>query len=348
MDQATSQPDQGWDSIRSLELRTTRWSAWVEDEDSTQHFFSFIPPSVKALNIHLPSRGSLLLSDGLWDYSFCIPSQLLQGLTSLELTPKAFRTISAPALFETLQDCASLVKLTLDISEAVITDFEPKSSGICLPNLQYLDLRQTNPRTFAALRTLKAPSLRHLRIGLQADTRVSMIGRQCSPPFAVHDPNCHGAWKAKLLKDFIEGVDDTPRPLHSLHIRGASFHTGTLFHLLRDLQSLVNLKLEWIELLSCEQDDSFSNLKTHTPSCLPNLKTIQILNLKHPADFEIPSLHSFAGERKISLMLSYHDHAAALEQQRKAEERFRSVLAFAMRTPQSLSSAVAVESSTLA
>ncbi|KAJ3544026.1 hypothetical protein NMY22_g2931 [Coprinellus aureogranulatus] len=267
-------------AVQVYEISTRNWSHWTLLDESfvSDHDF-FIPPTTANLTLHLPAQGTLAWSEDGWAAPLHLPAPRLQHLTSLTLTFGDFEDISASPLLDALQHCSNLEALSIDCSTSVLSPSKHDQQQVVLPNLRRLFLLQYDPGSFDSLRALKMPAL----------------------------------WSCICLSARTT-ICENLNPLRFLHITAASFYGDVLFHLLRGLHSLTRLKLDWIELRSYTPDDSFSNLTTHTPLCLPNLKTVEILNLKHSPEYQIPSLRSFVKERNIDLTLTYHDHEAALEE----------------------------------
>jgi hypothetical protein len=90
-----------------------------------------------------------------------------------------------------------------------------------------------------------------------------------------------------------------------LHIRAADFFLDALYHLLRELHSLVELTLEWVSMIHDTPD--FLSLMQHQPPCLPRLQVLNFINYRGPDGFEIPHLRSFAESRGIRLTFSSYD-----------------------------------------
>ncbi|KAJ3509119.1 hypothetical protein NMY22_g16406 [Coprinellus aureogranulatus] len=125
-----------------------------------------------------------------------------------------------------------------------------------------------------------------------------------------------GDYDVEHLTNFIRCDQSSPSQLQKLHIKSGSFFDGALCHLLRDLDSLKELKLEWLSLWSHDSDD-FLSLTICKPPCLQQLKTIEVSNLKYPTEREIPFLRYFAEERGINLKLSLHDREAWEEDEKR-------------------------------
>lgn len=317
-----------WSDIQAFTVGARGWSHWPE-VTAPKQLFSFVPLSVASFTLHLPTQNGYVWDDDMWELPLGIPASILQGLKSLDLSFGKFTDISGSSLLTSLQHCASLERLTIDFTCSAIS--HPKydtakscrfsSAEVVLLKLRYLNLPQFNCGCFDVMKLLRMPALRELHMSLEQDDRVHKIGKRGPTPLSM-DSEWDEAPDARDLIDFVRGDRDTESQLLFLHIKAPSFYGGVLFHLLRDLRSLIHVKLEWMELRSYTPEDSFSNLTTHTPPCLPNLKTIEIVNLKHSPDFEIPSLRSFVEERNIDLTLSYHDHEAALEEKKEEDEKY--------------------------
>lgn len=318
LDLAKDHGDHGWDSIQSLEVVTTRWCVWPDDDDY-EPLFHFLPPSVANLILRLPNQHEIGFSLDCWVYPLQIPHSNLRHLTSFELSFGDFLEIYYHALFATLGHCEALETLRIDFSFADLIHLDPQSPypSIVLPNLRHLDLGQVN-WPFDCLKKIKMPLLRELRISFSEKGDGGGLGTViCS----VGDPKPHGTYDGQELSDFIRGGEDTNTQLCSLHINAVCLHNDTLFHILRDLSALKHLRLECIQFLPTRPEvDDFAKLMAHTPPCVPNLTKLEVLNLKHTDYREIGSLDSFVEERGIELTLTCHSHPAL----REPEEDFGS------------------------
>lgn len=314
----------GSGGVRTFEVGAREWSHWPSV--SQGDLFSFIPKSVTTLALHFPTQNGFEWYDGDWKLPLGIPISLLQGLTSLELSFGMFTDISSSPLYKALQHCANLESLTMDFTTSALSHgeydvSEDRFTGteVLLPKLRTLRLPQFNGGSLGGLKLLKMPVLQDLYMSLEVDEAVHKMGRHGPVPYSMQ-----GQWDealdAKELIDFVRGDRDVESHLRFLHVKALSLYNDVLYRLLRDLRSLAHVKFEWVEFCSYGPDDSFINLMAHTPLCLPNLKTIELLNLKHPSDFDIPSLRAFAEERSIDLTVSYHDHEAALEEKKKDDK----------------------------
>ncbi|KAJ3530395.1 hypothetical protein NMY22_g8588 [Coprinellus aureogranulatus] len=334
LERTESRGGEGWDSIQSFEVVTTKWHAWPDTGDSLseESFFSCIPSSVRELTLRLPNRRSSPFifnnSEGVWADSLAVPPSTLQHLTSFDLSFHASWGISWPHLFDALQYCTELGTLKLDFYDADFQDVPIDKSGVILPKVRHLELRQVSRSSVATLTMLKTPALQELHISLDDDSKATLLGDRWPPQFTRSGTrsNWGCSREEEALVGLVRGNSDAPSTLLRLRMKGVFLHRDTLFHLLRDLRSLTHLELEWIELdpeALPEADDSFANLAISRPPCVPNLQVIQIINLKHPPEFEIPHLRSFVQQRSIALTLTYHDHDAALK---KLEEEMATSL----------------------
>ncbi|TEB40192.1 hypothetical protein FA13DRAFT_1784788 [Coprinellus micaceus] len=107
------------------------------------------------------------------------------------------------------------------------------------------------------------------------------------------------------LADFIRGYGSSTSGLQSLHIRAADFFLDALYHLLRELHSLVEPTLEWVSMIHDTPD--FLSLMQHQPPCLPRLQVLTFINYRGPDGFKIPHLRSFSESRGIRLTFSSYD-----------------------------------------
>jgi hypothetical protein len=311
------------DSVLSLEVGMKKWSHWP-CMNGPDMLFSFIPSSVTALTLHLPTQTMLGWFDGCWTSSLSVPSPILQGLASLELSFGQFTDISGSSILNTLQHCTDLEFLKVDFNTSFVSPRErdpPRTrftkDELLLPKLRCLHLTQFNA-CFEAFQVLKMPIIQELYLSLEQENKAHKMGKRGPTPLSM-ESEWDQAPGAKELIDFVRGGRDT---LRVLYIKSTSFYGDVLFHLLRELLSLTHLKLEWLQLLSHTPDDPFSNLTTQSPRCMSNRKDVEIINLKHSPAFEIPSLRTFVEERHINLTLTCHDHAAALEQQKQDDKLY--------------------------
>lgn len=306
--------------IQALSVRS--WSHWLTS--GPEELFPFIPPSVTALTLHLPA-GIAKQDVRKWKIPLGIQTARLQALTSLELSFGTFSEISSSSIFSSLQHCTNLETLTLDFASSAISHpdsdaarYRFTKTEVILPKLRSLSLPQFNGGYLDTMKILKMPVLQELSVSFELERAVSRIKRY---ELESHSAPCQWdeAPGAKDLIEFVHGDPGTESQLRFLHIKAMVLHTNFLYHLLRDLRFLTHMKLEWVEFCSNEPDGSFTNLMTHAPPCLPDLKVIELLDLKHSRTFKIPSLRALARERNIELTVSYDYWAAMTEKYRIKE-----------------------------
>ncbi|TEB40201.1 hypothetical protein FA13DRAFT_1704257 [Coprinellus micaceus] len=235
------------DSILSLEVGMKKWSHWP-CMNGPDMLFSFIPSSVTALTLHLPTQTTLGWFDGCWTSSLGAPSPILQGLASLELSFSQFMDISGSSILNALQHCTDLGFLKVDFNTSFVSpcEHDPLTTHftkdeLLLPKLQCLHLTQFNA-CFKAFQVLKMLIIQELYLSLEQEEKAAHKMGKCGPtPFSM-ESEWDQAPGAKELIDFMRGGRDT---LHVLYIKSASFYGDILFHLLRKLLSLTHLKLEW-------------------------------------------------------------------------------------------------------
>lgn len=305
-----------WDFIRTFNLVVSGKEHWHWMAASSP-LLSFLPNTVKNLRIQFPNWRCIhpvLRVALVWRCPLSIPQPLLGVLTSLELKINALVIVTS-TIFMALEQCVNLEKLSIDFSNGQLVSPErymrsPFPSGsVSLPRLQFLQLRQLapEPASIKVLHRLKMPTLTDMSFSFDLDTHVDSENWHWEAFGANVEDN--PAYDISSLTDFIRGDRATPSWLRHLHIRGATFYDGALSRILRELDELTHLKLEWMALGSPDSDDFFNLLK-QKPKCLPQLKTIEIENLKYPTDKEIPFLRFFVEERGITLKLSLHDREA--------------------------------------
>ncbi|KAJ3544025.1 hypothetical protein NMY22_g2930 [Coprinellus aureogranulatus] len=280
---------------------------------------TFLPTKLKSLSVHLPRIST---RDGgifhiAWSKPLAIPPIVLNGLTSLNLKFDA-RVIYASSLFYTLRHCSSLETLEVDFSVGQFGSFidddamlQFEHSGVLLPELRLLRLRQVHADSLTCLKLISFPKLVELSISFGED---GLVDRDdVSPNFSLRDDDDDedddGLYDGVLLANFIAdgGVDrNPPSGLQILHLKGISFVNGALHYILRTLPALTQLKLEWVGI----SGDDFHRLMEDSPAPLRELKMLEIAHLKYPSDGEVPSLRAFAEARGVDLKLSVHNRAA--------------------------------------
>lgn len=301
-----------WDSIRAFDFLVSSRDHWLWDSESP--LFSVLPSTVKDLRLHFPTWSSdHPIFHEVWRFPLSIPQSILNGLTSLELNFKAV-IIATSSIFTALEHCINLETLKMYLSGAELLPPEEAgfpSRSMTLPKLKTLELRQVAPEppSIRVLQSLKLPKLIEMFLSLDLDTEIDAQNWDWEALNLDVDIEDDPEYSVAALADFIRGDRASPSQLQRLHLRGATLYDGALFHILRDLDALTHLKLEWMALGSPDSDDFFSLLKDK-PKRLPRLETIEISNLKHPTENEIPFLRFFVEERGIGLKLALHDREA--------------------------------------
>lgn len=306
----------GWSSLRSFEVTASKWADWTSP--SVVSALSLIPESVTQIAIHLPPvarQEAVPFATFAWVAPLNIPKVTMGNLTSLKVSSVAKAVLAPSALFSTLQHCVNLKTLEVDLSghPLLCHSVDPRAAyfiehGLSLPKLQHLRLRQISPKSLAALKLIKSPSLLELSISFYLDSYVDRD--ETTPNFSKEEGDIgpSAAYDGQALADFIHGDRGSPPTLQSLHLKNLFFFDDALHHILHDLYSLSHLQLEWIGIPG--NADDFHDLMNGGPQCLPLLKTMEITKLKYPIGGEIPFLREFVEERGVDLKFSLHDRVA--------------------------------------
>jgi hypothetical protein len=298
----------------------------VEVPLDASNFLSLsMPQSLTAFELHLPTE-ELMESVAIYPtntISFQIPPKLLRSLTSFSLRCD---WNASPIILATLQHCISATALTLNLEDGqlCVDDSDPLiepiiRSGLLLPQLRTLRLRQCRPSAAAKLlNLLKAPNSHHVDISFEREE--VDLEREKYLDCAYGQSNVDPYFKCRRIsnEDEIRKVDlsfakavgvfmgrsgSHPSNLRSLRLHYASIKAPVLSKLMESLDSLTHLILDELDL----DDGCFKD--SRASSVLPNLEVLELLGL--PREYDLEHVDKFMlgeeGDQGATLKTTYRD-----------------------------------------
>jgi hypothetical protein len=240
--------------------------------------FHHLPPYITSFELYLPHKWSdAFVVDSDSDRApLPLPQSLLEQLSSFTLGCSWDVTRWMDA---TLAHCVNVETLTLDsMSTAWVYDNDDPdtdrimNSGLLLPKVRTLRLRNIYPPSITLLFALKTPQLVELDVHFDPDEEeVCWVESQPFFPFI--------------------GQSDCDTTLRLLHLRNAYITIGELSDLLFNLPSLTHLSLDSVVVdTGASLINALIAAEDSPEPLLPNLETLELLQLR--PDF--PSHHLLA------------------------------------------------------
>ncbi|RXW23670.1 hypothetical protein EST38_g2186 [Candolleomyces aberdarensis] len=272
----TPQLRRPWYPLKSITLEFNE--QWIESPNPLQSMFHHLPPNITSFELRLPSKWSNAFEDG-EDSSTAplpLPQNLLERLSSFTLRCNWDGTQWLEAA---LGHCVNVETLTMDFMGSYWSydEYHPHterllSSGLLLPKVRTLRLKNVFAASIDILSALKAPQLVELDIDFDCDIEDNY---EFSQP----------------LLSFVKRSEcDTT--FRSFHLRHTPIRTEELSATLRGLPFLTHLTLEDVTTdTTAGLIDAFEALEDGPQRYLPNLEALNLLQLQ--PDFYFRTLLNF-------------------------------------------------------